>query len=1444
MKSGQKCYPKYINGCGGIMRFRLFYFFRRFFLWAMFLLTWLMCRFQANANPAGGTVTQGQATINTSGSQVNINQTSANALINWQSFNIGAGETVNFSQPSSTSVTWNQIGGANPSQILGNINANGFVVLQNPNGIYIGGSSVFNVHGLLMTTAPTPALNFSSSGPWSFAAPPPMAKIVNCGQINITGGGSAFLIAADIVNNGTINAPGGKIGLYDGENVLVSPSPDGRGLSAQVTLPEGSVDNEGNLIADGGAIAAQAQYVNQNGLVQANSVRDVNGTIELVASDSLHLGPNSTISAQGDSQAVSAGGSVTIQSGNTFSDEAGSSINVAGGAPGGNGGQVEISAPTIGEINSSVTGTAAPGFTDGILDIDPTTLVINSAYISTLSGLSQINIQTSGNIELSAIWNLASLATIGSIDLSAGNNITFDNLSGITAGQNWSVTLNAGTLITSSSQVTPGNGGIYLNGNSFLQTANGGITLNAANEIILGTGGIRTIGGGSINAIAQFGNVNTGTGIGGLNYFAPGIGTTASPYYTSFQVNGTGTSESINLNQSSLSGISTAAGGDVNITAGGNVISFSTTTVPTGTASSQIGLDPDPGTGAFGYQPGNVTINAGGSVSGNFMEMNGAGIINAGGNIGTSVGNQNVALSLVTGSWTLNAGGNIYLQEVRNPNGVFNSTTAGILHHASAGNHLFDYDPQASVALNAGNGIYLTGYNLPRPDGAVPMILPPTVSFNAGAGGVNLFTPNAVDSSGNPVGILASANIPDFTLFPSPYEDLAITTTDGGSLTSGDGNEITFLMSDSDQNRWVNTGTGVQPFSIGDDGALPPELNNNQPATLNISGSMQDIILYASKFAQITIDGDMNNCSFYGQNLQANQVTSINVGGQIFNPGSFSQVVLNQGFATLPNNDLPPNTISQWFTPLELAVDPAVLASLPSLSGLPPSQLVSYLLSHGAFLYQDLNIGGNVAYDLATQTLTAIGPLSADIANALGTQLTVLRYGPLGFPLLDSHGHFITDTITLLPNTDAPQVAVLLTASQNNIPLGINNGIYVVGGAGEFDVNAGSINLGNSDGILTVGNGKVQGRNYSFLTPYITSGATIKVTADYLEMASSVIAALGGGDVDVICTGLIPDGGGLSMDLGSPILVPFDNTIMNDNGQIGLGIYTSGGGDVNIDSYGTINVDSSRIGTFNGGNVTITSETGDVEAGSGNLSIPVNVFSSAYTYPFEPVEYAFANGIVSETLLGAAGIPGAATVPGDITINTPQGSITSNAGGIEQLSLGGNLQGNPTITLNAGTPFNGDWNSTAPPVYVGGITLSGVGAIGGTITLNATGPIIGRAFATVRLNVRSPGVGQGGPFLGIGPIVSIQTPGGGSPPPTVTIIAQQASGDANAITPPTSATTSSASQSAAQVATTSSSQQVSLNTSGIGTGDEKDKNKKPATVKVSHVSVILSAATH
>ena len=123
------------------------------------------------ANPNGGTVAQGSATFNSAGSTLTV-QTSDRAFINWQSFNIGLGETTTFVQPSSSSIVWNRINDPNPSQLLGTLNANGYVVLQNQAGFFIGGQAAITAHGLLMTTAPLPMPDISSSGPWQFNTAP------------------------------------------------------------------------------------------------------------------------------------------------------------------------------------------------------------------------------------------------------------------------------------------------------------------------------------------------------------------------------------------------------------------------------------------------------------------------------------------------------------------------------------------------------------------------------------------------------------------------------------------------------------------------------------------------------------------------------------------------------------------------------------------------------------------------------------------------------------------------------------------------------------------------------------------------------------------------------------------------------------------------------------------------------------------------------------------------------------------------------------------------------------------------------------------------------------------------------------------------------------------------------------------------------------------------
>src|SRR5690348_7957050 len=87
----------------------------------------------AFANPLAGVVVGGNADIAGTGTSVlTVNQSSDKAIINWNTFDIGAGETTTFVQPSATSVILNRVtGGLGPSQVLGTITANGQVFLVN-----------------------------------------------------------------------------------------------------------------------------------------------------------------------------------------------------------------------------------------------------------------------------------------------------------------------------------------------------------------------------------------------------------------------------------------------------------------------------------------------------------------------------------------------------------------------------------------------------------------------------------------------------------------------------------------------------------------------------------------------------------------------------------------------------------------------------------------------------------------------------------------------------------------------------------------------------------------------------------------------------------------------------------------------------------------------------------------------------------------------------------------------------------------------------------------------------------------------------------------------------------------------------------------------------------------------------------------------------------------
>ena len=94
----------------------------------------------------------GAATFQRDGNKLTVNQATDRLAVNWQSFNIGAGESTHFNMPSSTSAALNRVIGGNPSSIYGSLSANGILYLINPSGILVGPGGTVNAASFMAST--------------------------------------------------------------------------------------------------------------------------------------------------------------------------------------------------------------------------------------------------------------------------------------------------------------------------------------------------------------------------------------------------------------------------------------------------------------------------------------------------------------------------------------------------------------------------------------------------------------------------------------------------------------------------------------------------------------------------------------------------------------------------------------------------------------------------------------------------------------------------------------------------------------------------------------------------------------------------------------------------------------------------------------------------------------------------------------------------------------------------------------------------------------------------------------------------------------------------------------------------------------------------------------------------------------------------------------------
>ena len=107
-----------------------------------------------NGNVIAGTIEGGFNGSWTQGNQMNLHQTTQNAIVTWDSFSIGANASVTIRGDNNNFNMLNYVTGSESSQIYGKLNSyvgdkqGGNIYLVNPNGVQIGNSAEINVGSL------------------------------------------------------------------------------------------------------------------------------------------------------------------------------------------------------------------------------------------------------------------------------------------------------------------------------------------------------------------------------------------------------------------------------------------------------------------------------------------------------------------------------------------------------------------------------------------------------------------------------------------------------------------------------------------------------------------------------------------------------------------------------------------------------------------------------------------------------------------------------------------------------------------------------------------------------------------------------------------------------------------------------------------------------------------------------------------------------------------------------------------------------------------------------------------------------------------------------------------------------------------------------------------------------------------------------------------------
>ena len=503
--------------------------------------------------------------------------------------------------------------------------------------------------------------------------------------------------------------------------------------------------------------------------------------------------------------------------------------------------------------------------------------------------------------------------------------------------------------------------------------------------------------------------------------------------------------------------------------------------------------------GTFGYQPGNLTIFAGGNIVGRFLVRNGVAELSAMGNFGSS-GNMQlieaapalpVSLSNKVPALDVHinvaAQGEVDLATVVNPTYAENSFSA----KANLG-----YSETSSVSLTAVTGsVTITG--------DVPSLF--SSSYSVGSSSNGIFPATLTVIAGQDILLTGS-----ITLAPYALGNLSLVAgKDIDGLNSGDTTgRSQIIVADLNPALAYGTQTTSPDWLNGHD---PDILHFNDPNPILVSAGrdLENIELILPKEAQIQAGRDISNIYFVGQNLSQNDTTKITAGGDIT-------------FNSMPG-DISANSGIQIFGPGQLVVqaggslDLGTTSGIQSLGNTANAGLAS-LYTEGASVMVIAGFTGDISHDGAANLFDQLSSASVQISQFLA----------------------------LGENAQANQV--------------------------------------------------IDNTRKNDIDPVI--GDPSKQGPGNIDMTTSQIDTADGGNVYVLANGAINVG---------------KSAFITNAQREGTGIYTGYGGSVNVFAEGDVQVQESRVMTYMGGDITVWSEYGEINAGRGSKTV-INASPPTITY--------------------------------------------------------------------------------------------------------------------------------------------------------------------------------------------------------------------------------------